>query len=154
MLRREFGEPVLRRSCADAEWMPAGRGLPPHLAAARDAFGAYMRGDNDALACLQLDTRGRSPFTARVLEIVKGIPAGQVMSYGEVAAAVGRPGGARAVGQTMARNVLAPVVPCHRVIAAGGGLGGFGSGLPRKMALLEQEGVSIDATAQKVAGRK
>jgi len=64
-----------------------------------------------------------------------------VLSYGEVAVQIGSPGAARAVGQVMATNPLAPVVPCHRVIAANGSLGGFGPGLPAKVALLQREGV-------------
>jgi len=61
------------------------------------------------------------------------------MAYGEVAAAAGRPGAARAVGRVMATNPVPPFVPCHRVVAADGGLGGYGGGLDLKSRLLERE---------------
>jgi methylated-DNA-[protein]-cysteine S-methyltransferase len=67
------------------------------------------------------------------------IPFGETRSYGEVADALGRPGAARAVGSANARNVLPVVVPCHRVIAADGSLGGFNGGLHLKERLLEHE---------------
>jgi methylated-DNA-[protein]-cysteine S-methyltransferase len=67
------------------------------------------------------------------------IPFGETRSYGEVADALGRPGAARAVGSANARNVLPVVVPCHRVIAADGTLGGFNGGLHLKERLLEHE---------------
>jgi methylated-DNA-[protein]-cysteine S-methyltransferase len=67
------------------------------------------------------------------------IPFGETRSYGEVADALGRPGAARAVGSANARNVLPVVVPCHRVIAADGTLGGFNGGLHLKVRLLEHE---------------
>ena len=66
------------------------------------------------------------------------------MTYGGLAAAVGVPGGARAVGNVMAGNPFPLVIPCHRVIRSDGSLGGFGGGLPMKRALLEMEGVAFD----------
>ena len=76
-----------------------------------------------------------------VLETLRGIaPYGHVVTYGELARRSGCPGGARAVGQAMARNPLPLVVPCHRVVAADG-LGGYGGGLPLKRRLLALEGV-------------
>ena len=76
-----------------------------------------------------------------VLETLRGIaPYGHVVTYGELARRSGCPGGARAVGQAMARNPLPLVVPCHRVVAANG-LGGYGGGLPLKRRLLALEGV-------------
>src|SRR5262245_29358076 len=73
---------------------------------------------------------------------VRRIPAGQVASYGEVAAFAGRPGAARAVGNIM-RDCHRPDVPCHRVIAAGGQLGGYGGDESLKRALLQAEGVTV-----------
>jgi methylated-DNA-[protein]-cysteine S-methyltransferase len=81
-------------------------------------------------------------FTGRVLEAVHGIPFGAALSYGEVAAAVGSPGAARAVGQAVGSNPLPLVIPCHRVLAAHGRLGGFGGGLAWKRFLLDLEGIS------------
>ena len=74
------------------------------------------------------------------------IPFGETRSYGEVADALGRPGAARAVGHANARNVLPVVVPCHRVIAADGTLGGFNGGLHLKERLLEHETRVLAAT--------
>jgi methylated-DNA-[protein]-cysteine S-methyltransferase len=79
-------------------------------------------------------------FMRRVYRVVQRIPAGETWSYGEVAAAAGRPGAARAVGSTLRRNRICLFVPCHRVVAAAG-LGGFTSpgGLAQKQALLDLE---------------
>lgn len=81
-------------------------------------------------------------FTRRVLSVVRRIPAGRVSTYGDVAAAAGRPRAARAVGNIM-RGCTARDVPCHRVIAAAGGLGGFGGRLEMKRALLRAEGIPV-----------
>lgn len=81
-------------------------------------------------------------FTARVLSIVRRIPPGRVATYGEVAALAGHPGAARAVG-TIMRTSRRPDVPYHRVIAAGGRLGGFGGNEALKRALLVAEGVIV-----------
>ena len=83
---------------------------------------------------------GTTPFLASVYAIVAAIPAGRVMTYGEVAAAVGSPGAARAVGRAMATNPFPVVIPCHRVVASNGGLGGFAGGLEMKAKMLEMEG--------------
>jgi len=84
----------------------------------------------------------RTPFAARVLHAVRRIPPGRVATYGDIAALAGRPGAARAVGQVMAGASLIHA-PCHRVVAAGGRLGGFG-GLPAlKRDLLRREGVAV-----------
>lgn len=81
-------------------------------------------------------------FTARVLTIVRRIPPGRVATYGEVAALAGHPGAARAVG-TIMRTSRRPDVPYHRVIAAGGRLGGYGGNEALKRALLVAEGVIV-----------
>ena len=79
-------------------------------------------------------------FARRVLTAVRRIPRGRVATYGDVAALAGRPRAARAVGNVM-RTCAAPDVPCHRVIAAGGRLGGYGGQEVTKRAMLTQEGV-------------
>lgn len=80
-----------------------------------------------------------SSFKQSVLNIVKQIPAGKTMTYGQVAAMAGRPGAARAVGMIMSQN-LNPEVPCHRVIRADGKLGGYNrGGIEQKAKLLKQE---------------
>lgn len=89
-----------------------------------------------------------STFTRQVLSIVCRIPVGRVASYGDVAAAAGRPRAYRAVGNIMS-TCARPGVPCHRVIAAGGRLGGFGGNLALKRALLASEGVIVSGTRVK-----
>ncbi|MEX1195722.1 MAG: methylated-DNA--[protein]-cysteine S-methyltransferase [Dehalococcoidia bacterium] len=89
---------------------------------------------------VHLDWSGITPFRRAVLEECARIPAGQTVSYGELAAKVGRPGAARAVGRVMATNPWPLFVPCHRVVGSDGSLHGFGGGLPMKEALLRAEG--------------
>jgi len=79
-------------------------------------------------------------FFRRVYQACAGIPFGQVLSYQELAEIAGSPKACRAVGQAMAKNQVTLVVPCHRVLAAGGSLGGFGGGLDMKKQLLQLEG--------------
>ena len=86
--------------------------------------------------------RSSSEFAARVRSTVRRIPHGRVATYGDVAAAAGRPRAHRAVGNIM-RETRDPSVPCHRVIAAGGKLGGYGRDLYAKRALLLQEGIVV-----------
>ena len=86
-----------------------------------------------------LDFHGVSPFQQSVWEATRDIPRGQTCSYAELAARVGRPGAARAVGQAMAHNPWPIVVPCHRVVASDGRLGGYGGGLDMKERLLRLE---------------
>ena len=81
-------------------------------------------------------------FSRDVLRVVRRIPPGRVATYGDVAAAAGRPGAARAVGNIM-RECNVPGVPCHRVIAAAGRLGGYGGNLELKRSLLRAEGVLV-----------
>jgi O-6-methylguanine DNA methyltransferase len=81
------------------------------------------------------------PFRERVWAVVCAIPRGETRTYGEVAQALGSPSSVRAVGQAVGANPVAVVVPCHRVIAANGGLGGYRWGVERKRALLDWEGV-------------
>jgi O-6-methylguanine DNA methyltransferase len=84
------------------------------------------------------------PFSWRVLSVVRRIPPGRVATYGDIAKLAGRPRAARAVGNIM-RGCGRPDVPCHRVIAAGGRLGGYGGQETLKRSLLVAEGVSVIA---------
>ena len=111
------------------------------LAAGLNSFDRYFSGEIAALDN-PLDLQG-SQFHMQVWSTLRQIPAGKVATYGEIAARVGKPRGARAVGQACGGNPVVLFVPCHRVVAANGGLGGFGSGLEVKQALLKHEGVSI-----------
>lgn len=87
-------------------------------------------------------------FRAKVVAAVRRIPPGRVATYGDIAAVAGSPRASRAVGNIM-RECRAPGVPCHRVIAAGGRLGGFGGSLQLKRELLRAEGVPVTATRVK-----
>ena len=99
----------------------------------------YARGEAVAFP-EALDFHGVSPFRRAVWEATREIPRGQTCSYADLAARVGRPSAARAVGQAMARNPWPIVVPCHRVVARGGGLCGYSGGLDTKERLLRLEG--------------
>jgi O-6-methylguanine DNA methyltransferase len=85
-----------------------------------------------------------STFRRRVLAVVRRIPAGRVATYGDVAAAAGRPRAARAVGNIM-KGCASPGVPCHRVVAAGGLIGGYGGNEGLKRALLRAEGLVVSS---------
>ena len=80
-------------------------------------------------------------FGRRVLRATAAIPFGQTLSYREVATAAGNPAASRAAGNALGRNPIPIVIPCHRVLHSGGGLGGYTGGLDRKVRLLELEGV-------------
>jgi methylated-DNA-[protein]-cysteine S-methyltransferase len=85
---------------------------------------------------LEVDLVLTGPFAARVLERTAAIPFGEVSTYGEVAADIGHARAARAVGNALGSNPIPIVVPCHRVVRGGGGLGGYTGGLHRKQLLL------------------
>jgi methylated-DNA-[protein]-cysteine S-methyltransferase len=111
----------------------------PVLVQALEQLTAYFARDLKEFD-LPLDPAGTS-FQHRVWERLRGIGYGQTASYGEIARALGLTGhGARAVGLANGRNPIPIVVPCHRVLASGGGLGGYGGGLDRKEFLLKLEG--------------
>lgn len=90
--------------------------------------------------------RTATGFRARVLAAVRSIPRGRVATYGDIATLAKAPGAARAVGNVM-RQCNDPSVPCHRVIASAGGLGGFGGYLERKRQLLRAEGLEVTRTS-------
>lgn len=88
----------------------------------------------------ELDVRPRgSAFQQQVWDVLREIPFGATMTYGEVARRVGRAGSARAIGSAVGRNPVGIVIPCHRVVGAGGALTGYAAGLDRKRWLLEHE---------------
>lgn len=124
----------------DARRYVRGEGLPEGDLSRRacEQLAAYFREEGASFA-FPFDLRGFAEFTTRVLEEVARIPWGETRTYGEVAAAVGQPGAARAVGQVMARrNPVAPFIPCHRVLGSDG-LHGYAGGLPLKQRLLDIE---------------
>ncbi|MFB8027649.1 methylated-DNA--[protein]-cysteine S-methyltransferase [Streptomyces sp. NPDC056465] len=102
---------------------------------------AYFAGELREFS-LGLDWSLSSGFHREVLrELASGVPWGTVVGYGDLARRVGQPGAAQAVGAAMGSNPLPVVVPCHRVVESGGGLGGFGGGLETKRQLLALEGI-------------
>jgi methylated-DNA-[protein]-cysteine S-methyltransferase len=128
-----------------------------HLNGSDPPDGAFERDDRVAAELDQYFAGRRREFTVpidldgvtasfrrRVYETLHhDVPYGETVSYGELAVMAGRPGAARPVGSAMASNPIAVVIPCHRVLAAGGRIGGYGGGLAMKRALLELEGVEI-----------
>ena len=110
------------------------------------AIAALLRGEPCDLGSIDLDMGDVPEFHRRVYAVARTIPPGRTLTYGEVAARLGEPGAARAVGQALGRNPFAIIVPCHRVVAAGGRLGGFsaGGGAATKRRILAIEGVGRD----------
>lgn len=101
---------------------------------------AYFDGDLDAVDAVEVDLAGRTPFSAAVLGALRLVRAKDLTSYGRLAAAAGHPKAARAVGRAVGANPVPIVVPCHRVVAGDGTVGGFSGGLPVKRWLLAHEG--------------
>ena len=137
---RAARDPALRRRIrAGAELVlhPASKTRPASLARATAALQAYASGRTRRLPPLDLDG---TPFQLKVWERLCAIPTGKTISYGELAASIGRPKAARAVGAAVGANPVPILVPCHRVIGVNGSLTGFGLGLPMKRSLLSHEG--------------
>lgn len=111
------------------------------LVQAERELGEYFAGERKAFS-VPLAPEG-SDFQKRVWAALRTIPYGKTVSYGWVAAKIGRPGGAVAVGQANSRNPIPIMIPCHRVVGADGRLVGYAGGLPVKEALLELEGAGI-----------
>jgi methylated-DNA-[protein]-cysteine S-methyltransferase len=105
---------------------------------------AYMAGDLRAIERIEVATGGTA-FQREIWAALRRIPAGQTLSYGELATMLGRPRAVRAVGLANGANPVGVVVPCHRVIGANRTLTGYGGGLHRKRWLLEHEGVRVAA---------
>jgi AraC family transcriptional regulator of adaptative response/methylated-DNA-[protein]-cysteine methyltransferase len=120
----------------------------PHAFPGGKAIIAYLNGlppgPSGDLATVPVDPGG-TPFQRAVWAATRAIPRGETRTYQEIATAVGRPGAARAVGQALGANPVPLLVPCHRVLATGGGLGGFTGGIGLKARLLALEGVTVGA---------
>jgi len=127
---------------------------PPDVQRAVDGITALLRGEGSDLSAVALDMERVSPFHRRVYEVARTIPPGTTLSYGDIAARLGTRGLARAVGQALGRNPFAIVVPCHRVLAAGGKAGGFSAngGITTKLRLLSLEGAHANRRAEFVDG--
>jgi methylated-DNA-[protein]-cysteine S-methyltransferase len=124
---------------------------PRPLAEAVGQLEQYFAGERHAFE-LALDLGG-TPFQRAVWDALREIPAGEVRSYGALAARLGRAGAARAVGGACARNPVAVLVPCHRAVASTGALTGFAFGLDRKRWLLAHEAGEAGAPRTPVSAR-
>ena len=135
---------LLRIHYGNVELQP---GEPP--GAIIRSLDAYFAGDYHAFDGLPVQTAG-TPFQRTVWAELRSIPAGAPISYGQLAARIGRPAASRAVGAANGANPVAIVVPCHRVIGGDGSLTGYGGSIPRKRWLLEHErgGVFTSSTRE------
>lgn len=117
---------------------------PPTVQRAIDAMTGLLRGEPVDLAAIALDLATVPAFDRSVYSATREIPTGATRTYGAIAAQLGIPGGARAVGQALGRNPVPIVVPCHRVLAAGQRAGGFSAhgGAATKLRMLRIEGAS------------
>ena len=144
LLRRRLGTPEPFAAAPDG----AARA---HVETAIDLIGRAMAGEPVPLDAVAVDISDRPEWDRLVLAAVRAIPRGQVASYGEVARRIGRRGAARAVGGAVGRNPVGLLIPCHRVIAGDGSLGGYGvaawggveAALALKRELLALEGVNL-----------
>ena len=117
-------------------------GVPPAaITAGIDAIGRLLGGAPERLDFLDLDLDRVPEFDRRVYAVTLAIAPGETRTYGEIAHAIGEPGAARAVGRALGANPIPIIVPCHRVLAAGGGIGGFsapgGIGTKRRLLAIE-----------------
>jgi methylated-DNA-[protein]-cysteine S-methyltransferase len=131
----------LAKRCGGAHEM-----LPPaEVTRAIDGIVSLLAGQATDLSFITLDMDGVPGFHRRVYEVARTIQPGSTLTYGDVAARLGDPGSARAVGQALGRNPFVLVVPCHRALAAGGKTGGFSAngGTSTKLTLLAIEGAQL-----------
>ena len=133
-------ERVMRRFAGAREAEP-----PPTVRTAIEGVVALLRGERVDLSMVPLDLEGVPAFHRRVYEVARRIPPGRTLSYGEIAERLGDARLARDVGQALGSNPIAIIVPCHRVLAAGGRSGGFSApgGVETKRRLLEIEQARI-----------
>jgi methylated-DNA-[protein]-cysteine S-methyltransferase len=121
---------------------------PPDVQVVLDGIRALLRGQPVDLSGVALDMSRVPDFDRRVYEVARTIPPGATLSYGDIASRLGARDAARDVGSALGRNPFAIIVPCHRVVAAGGKLGGFSArgGVTTKLRLLSIEGASLNGT--------
>jgi methylated-DNA-[protein]-cysteine S-methyltransferase len=120
----------------------------PEITAIADDMEAFLNGAaiSFSLDCVRLDLC--SAFQQQVLRAEHGIPRGRVSTYQLIAAFIGKPKAARAVGTALATNPFPIIIPCHRAVRSDRTLGGFQGGLPMKRALLEREGIAFDGSGR------
>jgi len=149
-LRARFRTPVVPTGAAPED-DPARRILDAVLPAIAD----LLRGRRTDTAVIPIDLRDRPPFDQRALDAVRDVGWGETASYGGIARRIGAPRAARAVGGAVGRNPISMIIPCHRIIAGDGTLGGYGGDgwidrerqRSRKEALLLREGVTVPRRA-------
>lgn len=119
---------------------------PPSVGHTLDDIVALLDGERPDLGAVELDMTGVPDFHRRVYDIARTIPPGTTLTYGDIAHRLGIPRSAQAVGQALGRNPFAPIVPCHRVLAANGKDGGFSAngGVATKRRMLAIEGALAD----------
>jgi methylated-DNA-[protein]-cysteine S-methyltransferase len=142
----ETDEPAAERSPSPPPWVS-------DLAA---RLQSYAAGNAESFDDVPLDLSHLSSFQSSVVKACRKISRGKVRTYGELAAAAGSPGAARAVGSVMAKNRFPIIVPCHRVVGAAGSLGGFSArdGVNMKRRMLELEGAADGRVGQGRRGRR
>ncbi len=125
----------------------------PEITALGEGIGRFLEGEDLVFPVDMLAMETRRPFQRRVLLAEHQIPRGWVSTYGRIARSLGAPLAARAVGNALARNPFPILIPCHRAIQSGGGMGGFQGGVRMKRALLALEGIEFSPTGQVVTDR-
>ena len=150
LTRLSFGHPSAAAAIAsleaDDEWTATdGKTVPAWICQLAERLQSYAAGSDERFEDVPLDLSHLSAFQNRVVRACRRISRGRVRSYGELAAAAGAAGAARAVGNVMAQNRYPIIVPCHRVIGSAGSLGGFSArdGISMKRRMLEMEGAEV-----------
>jgi methylated-DNA-[protein]-cysteine S-methyltransferase len=134
------------RDCLSRRFPDACEADPPSdVQHAIDSIVALLCGEARDLSFIALDMEGVPPFRQAIYAVLRGIPAGATLSYGEIATRLGGGSAAREVGEAMGKNPFPIIVPCHRVVAAGGKVGGFSAagGVTTKLRLLNIEGARV-----------
>jgi len=138
---------------AEAFYPDASRGYHPTVANLVDGMARFLKGEPVFFDVSLLALDRCTDFQRRVLLAEREIPRGWVSTYGRIARHLGVPGGARAVGNALARNPFPILIPCHRAIRADGRLGGFQGGCGMKRALLTLEGVAVSEDGRVLTDR-
>jgi methylated-DNA-[protein]-cysteine S-methyltransferase len=118
---------------------------PTPIQQAIDGIAGLLRGEGRDLSAVALDMSGVAQFDQRVYAVARAIPAGATLTYGDIAVRLGDSSAAREVGQSLGQNPFPIIVPCHRVLAAGGKIGGFSAagGVTTKLRMLDIEGAQV-----------
>jgi methylated-DNA-[protein]-cysteine S-methyltransferase len=119
---------------------------PPDIAETVEQSCRYFAGEQPDFSAVPLDLAGVDAFRRQIYDVLRTVGWGRTLTYGELAAKIGAEGGAQAVGQAMGKNPIPLIIPCHRVLAAGGKIGGFSApgGADTKERMLALEGVFIN----------